>query len=149
MEGSSFCWWYPRSHQSALGRGSLYQFGQTYEKNVAVISPEEDNTRRLKFNRCHVINLPSSTSLFLVDKFGTGESLIASATMSTSICLLVGWQQMIFGNGFSLFSFAFCMFGHLTGFLFFWICILVISWSYPFSTTTTSKSPPSALFVRC
>ena len=91
------------------------------------------------------IHLPSSALLFLVDKFGRGESLIASAIMSTSICLMVGWEQRIFGKVYSLFSFVSCMFGHLTGFLFFLIRILVISWSYPFITTTTSNSIPLAL----
>ena len=91
------------------------------------------------------IHLSSSVLLFLVDKFGRGESLIASAIMPTSICLMVGWEQKIFGNVYSLFFFVSCMFGHLTGFLFFLIRILVISWSYPFSTTTISNSLPSVI----
>ena len=80
------------------------------------------------------INLPSSASiasLFLVDK-----SLIAQEQW------LVGWEQRIFGNVFILFSVVFCMFGHLTGFLFFWICILVINWLYPFSIRTTMSTSP-------
>ena len=99
------------------------------------------------------INQFSSESLLLVDKFGRGESLIGSATMSTSYCLLVKWEQKISELVCSLISFVACIFGRLTEFVFFCIhasCILVlvVSWPYP-SRNTTSKSQPGVLFIRC